>query len=189
MMKTAPRAFALAAACGLALSACSYDPVEDTETQVAVNDGDTLASALSGNEDLSTLADALSEADLNSLFDGPGSYTVLAPTDSAFEALGERGGALLSEEQRPLLVGLLRDHIVVGHITPDAIRSAIESGGGSARMATMGDGDVTFGMNGDVLTVTAPNGQTARIAAQVVEAGNGVALPIDSVLLPEGADQ
>ncbi len=107
---------------------------------------------------------------------------MLAPTDDAFAALGIRGKQLLTLERRPLLVGLLREHVLPGHVTSEAILSAIEAGGGSASLTTLGGGSVTFERDGETIVATHSNGGTASFAGDAVESGNGVALPIDAVL-------
>ena len=105
----------------LALAACSSEPGEAPATEAT--DRDTVAQAIASAGNLSTLSGALTDAQLAGVLDGSGSYTIFAPTDEAFAALGESGQLLLEVEQRPLLVGLMREHIVPGHITPRAARS------------------------------------------------------------------
>lgn len=185
MKTTGARLFALLAL-PLALAACSTEPTAEPDGG-ADTDRDTVAQAVSSTSGLSTLARAVAEAQLAEVLDGSGSYTVLAPTDQAFTALGENAGDLLATEQRPLLVGLLREHIVPGHITPDAIGQAIEAEGGPVTMTTMGGGSLTFARDGQSLTVARQGGATARFAGQWVEAGNGVVVPIDAVLVPRPA--
>ena len=166
------------------LAACSAEPEEASDTQALVNQNDTLIAALSGDDDLSTLSKALERAQLTDLFDGPGSYTLIAPNDAAFETLGEAGQGLMEDEQRPVLIGLLRDHVIVGHLTGDDIRAAIADGDGSASMATAGQGNVTFALDGDALVVRNASGSEARIVGDTIEAGNGAALVADAVLVP-----
>lgn len=166
----------------LALATAACGSGENTETPLMTTQGETLTQAIAAHDDFGTTAEALSLAQLNEVFDGAGSYTVLAPTDDAFAALGGSGEQLLRLEQRPLLVGLLREHVLPGHVTPAAILSAIEAGGGSAAMTTLGGGSVSFKMDGETIVATHSNGGTARFTGDAVESGNGVAVPIDAVL-------
>ena len=171
----------------LTMAGCSYDPptsADERAGQVLVSQNGTLASALSSSDGMATVSDALKEAQLADLLDGVAAYTLLAPDDDAFTALGDEGETLLEPEQRAILVALLRDHLLVGHVTPDAIRSAIEDGGGQAAMATLGGTTVTFELEGDALAVIGPGGSRANIERPAIEAENGVALPLDGVLLP-----
>ena len=186
MLKTPMRALALVALpASLALAACNADPSETPAT--AQTDRDTVAQAVASAANLSTLSRAITDAQLAEVLDGSGSYTLFAPSDDAFAALGENGQRLLEVEQRPLLVGLLREHIVPGHITPDAIGTAIDEEGGSVSMTTMGGGSLTFSRNGDAITVSRDGNGMARFAGQTIEADNGVVIPIDAALVPEGA--
>jgi uncharacterized surface protein with fasciclin (FAS1) repeats len=134
--------------------------------------------------DVSTLRNALTETELAGILDGPGSYTVLAPNDAAFEKLGEASADLSEEEQKPILLAIVRDHLLPGHLTPETIRSAIEAQGGSVSMTTLGEGNVTFAMDGENLTVSLGDGAQARIIGEPVASNNGVVIPLDTVLVP-----
>ena len=182
--------FVLAGAiAGLAfLPACSNDAEtveEDGTTQEEATR--TLAASLGDLPDMASLNGAISEAELGSIFDGPGSYTLLAPNDAAFNALGEEGKTLMSEEQRPVLIGLLREHILPGHLTPENIAQALENKGGDVTMTTLGGGEVTFSKDGDTISVSNGMGSTAVLATNATAATNGVIIPVDTVLVPEEA--
>ena len=182
--------FVLAGAiAGLALlPACSNDAEtveEDGTTQEEATR--TLAASLGDLPDMASLNGAISEAELGSIFDGPGSYTLLAPNDAAFNALGEEGKTLMSEEQRPVLIGLLREHILPGHLTPENIAQALEDKGGDVTMTTLGGGEVTFSKDGDTISVSNGMGSTAVLATNATAATNGVIIPVDTVLVPEEA--
>ena len=182
--------FVLAGAiAGLALlPACSSDAEtvdEDGTTQEEATR--TLAASLGDLPDMASLNEAISEAELGSIFDGPGSYTLLAPNDAAFNALGEEGKTLMSEEQRPVLIGLLREHILPGHLTPENIAQALEDKGGDVTMTTLGGGEVTFSKDGDTISVSNGMGSTAKLATSATAATNGVIIPVDTVLVPAEA--
>lgn len=183
--------FVLAGAiAGLALlPACSSEAdVDESDPTVTQEEATrTLAASLGDLPDMANLNSAISSAELGSIFDGPGSYTLLAPNDAAFEALGDDASALMEEDQRPVLVGLLREHILPGHLTPENIAQAIEDQGGDVTMTTLGGGTVTFAMDGDAVTVSNGNGATARLASSATAATNGVIIPLDTVLVPEEA--
>ena len=169
----------------LALAACGSEPGEAPATEAT--DRDTVAQAIAATGNLSTLSGALTDAQLAEVLDGSGSYTIFAPTDDAFAALGESAQLLLEVEQRPLLVGLMREHIVPGHITPDAIGQAIDAEGGPVTMTTMGGGSLTFSREGDAISVSRDGTNSATFASEGTEAGNGVVIPIDAALIPQGA--
>ena len=180
-----------AACCSLAaLPACSSEADEPADASSTQDKNTrTLAASLGELPDMAALNGAISSAELSSVFDGPGSYTLLAPNDSAFDALGNRGKVLVQEDQRPVLVGLLREHILPGHLTPENIAKAMEDKGGDVTMTTLGGNDVTFFMDGDTVTVSNGNGSSARFASTATAATNGVIIPIDAVLVPKDAPQ
>jgi uncharacterized surface protein with fasciclin (FAS1) repeats len=180
-MKPALVGLAMAA---LTLQGCSGDDAADKTVSVS---SETLASLITEADGLSTVASVLGEAGIAQVFDGAASYTLLAPKDSAFDALGAAGEELSSPEQRAAMVAILRDHIVPGYLTPDDIANAIEAADdGSVEMRTMGDHVVTFTGDGEAVTVTAEDGATARFAGEELRASNGVAIPLDGVLRKVG---
>ena len=181
---------ALAAAAGaVMLPACSDDATDESEGTAAVSD-ETLASVVEDADGLSTVSDVLGDAGLEQVFDGAAAYTLFAPQDTAFDALGEAGDDLRTVEQRPAMVAILRDHIVPGYLTPDDIANAIElADDGQVQMRTMGGHTLTFSGTRDAITVTAEDGASARFAGDALRASNGVAIPLDGVLKQVAAPQ
>jgi uncharacterized surface protein with fasciclin (FAS1) repeats len=179
------RALMALAAAVLALQGCSgEDAAEDATAEAST---ETLASLIMEADGLSTVAGVIGEAGLAQVFDGAASYTLLAPQDAAFEALGEAGEELRSAAQRPAMVAILRDHIVPGYLTPEDIANAIEAADdGSVEMRTMGGHVVTFTGDGETVTVTAEDGATARFAGDALRGSNGAAIPLDGVLRKVG---
>ena len=176
------RALAVAAAALVALGGCS-NGTGNTAQAVATEPSDhTLAEAISSDGDLSTLAGALRDSGLSQIFDGAGSYTILAPTNEAFAKLGDAGKALTQQGDGAAMAAMLRGHIVPGYLTPTDIGSAIDAHGGQAKIESMGNGELKFTREGDAIKVTAGDGSSAMISGAAVEASNGVAIPLDSVL-------
>jgi uncharacterized surface protein with fasciclin (FAS1) repeats len=165
------------------LGACSKNDSATPGGSASATPGNqTLAATISGAPGLTTVSTALTEAGLGDVFDGPGSYTVLAPDDDAFAKLGEAGKSLSEPAHRAELVALLRGHILPGHLTPDAIRKAIEDKKGPVTMRTLGNGVVTFSADGDAITATGADGTKAKIDGAALVASNGVVLPLDGVV-------
>ena len=168
------------AATTLALAACSG---EDSPGEAAEVSNETLASLVSGANGLSVVSQSLGDAGLAQVFDGAAAYTLFAPQDAAFEALGEVGEDLRTVEQRPAMVAILRDHIVPGYLTPDDIAKAIElAEDGSVEMRSMGGHMLTFTSEGDTITVANEGGASAKFAGEALRASNGVAIPLDGLL-------
>ncbi len=176
-----PRA-ALAALSLFALGACNSAEESQSDEPELTGASDTLAGAISADSSLSTVSDALGETGLAQVFDGAGSYTLLAPNDAAFDALGEVGDDLRDPAQKAVLAAILRDHVLPGYMTPKDIASAIDAKGGSVDVKTMGNHTLTFSKSGDTITVTGEDGSHAEIAGEAVTASNGVAIPLNAVL-------
>ena len=181
---------ALTAAAGaLMLPACAGESDETSDGTAEVSD-ETLASVVEDAEGLSVVSAVLGDAGLEQVFDGAASYTLFAPQDGAFDALGEAGEDLRSPEQRAAMVAILRDHIVPGYLTPDDIANAIDvADDGSVEMRTMGAHTLTFTGEGETITVTGEDGAKARFAGDALRASNGVAIPLDGVLKRVAAPQ
>ena len=154
----------LVAAGALSLAACAAGPAPDVATPLPVLPDSYLFAP-----------DA--EADT--------ALATLMPTgDAAFDALGTEGTTLLKDEQRPVLVAVLRDHLLPGHLTPEAIGEAIDRKGGPVTMATLGQAEVTFSKSGETVNVVMDDGSDAAFAGTAIAANNGVVIPINKVLLP-----
>ena len=96
LVRTGFAALALAA---LPLLGGCGEAEDKTSAPVTQNDATlTLAAALGANKALGTLQSAIEQSELSGVLDGRASYTVLAPKDRAFAALGEDGAALLEDE-------------------------------------------------------------------------------------------
>lgn len=117
-----------------------------------------------------TLATALEAAGLVETLQGPGPFTVFAPTDEAFAALPEGAlDALLADPEA--LKKVLLAHVVSGEV------KAADVGGMSEATA----------MSGDVLPIDVSEGVkigAATVTQADVMASNGVIHVIDTVILP-----
>ena len=168
------------------LAACSDTASEEAAAKPS---SETLAALVSQADDLSVVSATLKDAGLSQVFDGVAAYTLLAPQDAAFTSLGETGETLRSDEQRPALVAVLRDHIVPGYLTPADIAKAIKADGdGKVQMRTMAGHTLTFTSDGDTVTATGEDGATVRFAGEALLASNGVAIPVDGLAVDVGGD-
>ncbi|NNF15461.1 MAG: fasciclin domain-containing protein [Gammaproteobacteria bacterium] len=144
----------------------------EEEADTFVNGMDIVATAIATDE-FNTLTTALEAADLVETLQGPGPFTVFAPTDAAFAKLPEGTlETLLKPENRAELVALLTHHVVPGRVT--AKRAAEMS-----RAKTANGSYVSlFAEGGDVKVDYA-----SVISADVI-ASNGVIHIIDAVVVP-----
>jgi len=120
-----------------------------------------------------TLAKALTAADLVGTLKGPGPFTVFAPTDEAFAALPAGTlEKLLKPENKAMLRRVLTYHVVPGKVmAADVVKI-------SSAKAVSGD-TLSIKANGGAVMV-----DKARVAKTDIAASNGVIHVVDAVLLP-----
>lgn len=142
---------------------------------VAMADGHMkdIVDTAAANEDFETLVAAVQAAGLVETLKGEGPFTVFAPTDDAFAALGDTVDTLLQEENRDTLTAILTYHVVPGKVMAGDLTD-------DAMVATVQGQDVTFDLD------DGPTINGANIVATDIEATNGVIHVIDAVILPEG---
>ena len=121
-----------------------------------------------------TLLKALTAAGLENTLKGGGPFTVFAPTDDAFTALGD-GVADRLLTDKATLSKLLTYHVVAGKLTSDTLKI------GPVR--TVAGSNVTIGVTGGKVSVN-----DAKVVTPDVAATNGIIHVIDKVLVPEGID-
>ena len=115
-----------------------------------------------------TLVAAVQAAGLVETLSGDGPFTVFAPTDEAFDKLGDsKVEDLLLPENRDKLIAILTFHVVPGQIEASDLLS-------TSRARTI---------NGTQLPVGLRIGE-ARIIKPDIEASNGIIHVIDEVLIP-----
>ena len=118
-----------------------------------------------------TLEAAVIAAELDDDLSAAGTFTLFAPTDDAFEALGSTVDDLLMDPTG-YLAEILKYHVV----------------GSTALSSSLSDGDSFTTLKGYDIDVTITNGDVFINGAQVVfadyEAPNGVVHVIDAVMLP-----
>ena len=177
----------LAASAALALAACDRatqtNQATTPEAREAAGD-ETLAEGLSGAED-SRFAEAARNAGLDRTLAGPGPYTVLVPSNAAFEKLpAGTMDTLMKPEARAELTKVLTFHILPGTILAQDIGKAIDTGGGKATLATMGGGTLTATREGERIVLTDSAGDKATVTQADDKRSNGVIHRIDTVLMP-----
>jgi len=167
------------------VTACGGDDDESTDTtttEMESSAGDTTEQATGGdivdlamgNDDLSTLTDAVVAADLTGTLKGEGPFTVFAPTNEAFDKLPPAElQRLLKPANREELAKILTYHVVAG----------------AAMAGDLEDGQMLDTVEGGKLPVKVEGGKVmvgdATVVQADVEASNGVVHVIDSVLIPQ----
>ncbi len=157
------------------------DVAEDemAEDEMA-EDGDstepaTVVDIALSDDNFSILVAALTQANLVETLQGPGPFTVFAPTNDAFaQALTDLGitqDELLARED---LADILTYHVIAGSVDAGAAIAA--------------DGTEVETVNGDTVEISVVDGKVmvdgATVTTADLMAGNGIVHVIDSVILP-----
>lgn len=137
------------------------------------------------SEDHTTLVAAVKAAGLVDTLEGPGPFTVFAPTNEAFTKLpAGTVDNLLMSENKATLTKILTYHVVAGRMDSKEIAKAIKAGNGKAELTTVSGGKLWASMQGKDLVITDEKGGTAKVTIGNVFQSNGVIHVIDAVLLP-----
>ena len=156
----------------LALTALTM--VWAAQLPVQAQSGNIVATAVAAGS-FKTLAKALDAAGLVKTLEGPGPFTVFAPTDEAFAKLpAGTVENLLKPENKEKLRRILTYHVVSGKVmAADVVKL-----------------QTAKAVSGDTLTVQAQGGtvrvDAARVTKTDIAASNGVIHVIDAVMLPKG---
>ncbi|KAE8444639.1 hypothetical protein EG329_014387 [Mollisiaceae sp. DMI_Dod_QoI] len=117
---------------------------------------------------LTSLAGALTEANLVSTVDSLRDITIFAPSNAAFQAIGSALGDLTTQE----LAGILEYHVVNGTVGYSSMLS-------NTTLPTVGGGQVTITIENGIVFVN-----SAKVVTPNVLVSNGVVHVIDGVLNP-----
>ena len=144
----------------------------------------TIVDIAAGNPDFSTLVSLVTAAGLVETLSGEGPFTVLAPTNAAFEALAEKMGVTIEElgatltGDVELLKTVLTSHVIAGKVmaADTAALNGMEADlvSGEKAKVVSADGVVSFTIGTSTATVATPD----------IEAANGVIHIVDMPLLP-----
>jgi len=147
-----------------------------SETVAVMDTKDTQSNIVElaqANSNLSTLVAAVVAADLaTTLSDSNASYTVFAPTNSAFAAIQSTVNTLLQPSNKSDLQDVLKYHVVNSKVLSSSLK----------------DGQIITTLLGDTLKVRIIGGDVfvnnSKVVTADVLASNGVVHVIDSVLVP-----
>lgn len=157
----------------LAMLSCSND---DDSNNVPENN--SIAAIASRAPQFSILVDALERANLVTTLDGSGSYTVFAPTNTAFtNFLSDEGFASLDDVPVDVLREILLNHVVSG--------VNLSSGLSTGYVKTLGKGAAsstnTLSMYIDVSSTVMLNG-VSTVTTPDIMADNGVIHEVNAVI-------
>jgi uncharacterized surface protein with fasciclin (FAS1) repeats len=136
--------------------------------------------------DHTTLVAAVKAAGLVKTLEGPGPFTVFAPTNEAFDKLpAGTVDTLLKPENKPTLTKILTYHVVAGRLSASDLMKKIKDGNGSAELSTVEGGKLWVMVHdGKHIMLKDEKGGTALVTIANVFQSNGVIHVIDSVVMP-----
>jgi uncharacterized surface protein with fasciclin (FAS1) repeats len=135
--------------------------------------------------DHTTLVAAVKAAGLVETLEGPGPFTVFAPTNEAFNKLpAGTVDTLLKPENKDTLTKVLTYHVVAGRLSASDLKKQIKAGNGTAQLTTVEGGKLWASLQGGSIVLKDEKGGTALVTIPNVFQSNGVIHVIDSVVLP-----
>jgi uncharacterized surface protein with fasciclin (FAS1) repeats len=137
------------------------------------------------SKDHTTLVAAVKAAGLVGTLEGPGPFTVFAPTNEAFDKLPPGTvSTLLKPENKAMLVKILTYHVVSGRYTAADLMKMIADGGGTTTLTTVEGEPLTVTESGPDLLIHDVKGDVAHVTIGDVIQSNGVIHVVDTVLMP-----
>jgi len=138
------------------------------------------------SKDHTTLVAAVKAAGLVDTLQGPGPFTVFAPTNAAFGKLpAGTVDNLVKPENKATLTKILTYHVVPGRYTAPNLMKAVKDGGGWARLRTVEGEELVVKQAGPGrLSVTDAKGAMSMVTIADVLQSNGVIHVVDTVLMP-----
>jgi uncharacterized surface protein with fasciclin (FAS1) repeats len=160
-------AFALTAI----LASVSFSQCLSAQAEPAATTADkTIVEIAAGNENFSTLVSLVKAAGLVETLSGKDSFTVLAPTNAAFEKVPKEVLDILAAD-RDLLRQVLLYHVVPGNVMARDLKAGdVKTAQGEMVKVSLADGKVKF--------------NNATVVTADLKAKNGVIHVIDTVILP-----
>ena len=147
---------------------------ESAATPSSAN-AETVASLVAAGSQFSTLQDLLGDTLLNVTLAGDGPFTLFAPTNEAFQALGADAIVALGRDTE-LLTTVLEHHVTAAAVTSADLRNGVVEMLDESLITVEVADSVTLISGASIATVTEPD----------LIADNGVIHAIDRVLLPIG---
>lgn len=135
--------------------------------------------------DHTTLVAAVKAAGLVNTLEGPGPFTVFAPTNEAFSKLPTGTvDTLLKPENKNQLTRILMYHVVVGKLDTEQLRKLIKDGHGKTELQTASGEKLWAMQHGRNIVLKDEKGGIAEITIANIYQSNGVIQVVNAVLLP-----
>ena len=131
------------------------------------------------SKDHTTLVAAVKAAGLVDTLNGPGPFTVFAPTNAAFSKLPAGTlDTLVKPENKGTLTTILTYHVVPGRLAAADLKDG-------QTLTTVQGGTLTVHKRGTSVTLTDAKGGVSKVTILNVWQSNGVIHVVDTVLMPQ----
>ncbi len=138
------------------------------------------------SKDHTTLVAAVKAAGLVEALEGPGPFTVFAPTNEAFAALpAGTVDTLLKPENKAMLVKILTAHVAAGHWDLADLKAKADANNGTFSFKTLSGDTLKAVVKAGRIYIVDESGNAARVSIPDVEQSNGVIQVVTKVLLPK----
>jgi uncharacterized surface protein with fasciclin (FAS1) repeats len=138
------------------------------------------------SKDHTTLVAAVKAAGLVETLEGPGPFTVFAPTNEAFDKLpAGTVDNLVKPENKATLTKILTYHVVAGRLSAKDLMAKVKEGHGKAELKTVEGGSLWVMQQGKKLYLVDEKGNKSWITIADVNQSNGVIHVINTVLMPQ----
>jgi uncharacterized surface protein with fasciclin (FAS1) repeats len=136
--------------------------------------------------DHTTLVAAVKAAGLEETLEGPGPFTVFAPTNEAFDKLpAGTVDRLVRAENKATLTKILTYHVVAGRLSSRDLMRMTNEGNRTAELTTLEGGKLWVSLHdGKHIELKDEKGGSAMMTIADVFQSNGVIHVIDTVLMP-----
>ena len=135
--------------------------------------------------DHTTLVAAVKAAGLVETLQGPGPFTVFAPTNAAFARLpAGTVDSLLKPDMKPTLTKVLTYHVVAGKWSAEDLMKKIAEGNGTAELTTVAGGKLWASLKDGKVVLKDEKGGWSTVTQANVFQSNGVIHVIDTVVMP-----
>jgi len=177
-------------AAGLGFAVASYPAYTAEQTMMvggaAMYPTKNIVQNAMNSKDHTTLVAAVKAAGLVDTLEGPGPFTVFAPTNAAFAKLpAGTVDMLLKPENKDKLTAILTYHVVAGRMTKAELMSKASMMGGKVELKTVQGGSLWISADMGRLWVWDEKGNKAEVTIPDVMQSNGVIDVVNTVLMPK----
>jgi uncharacterized surface protein with fasciclin (FAS1) repeats len=165
---------ALGIIASVSVAGCTVNTTATSPTPTPLQDthGRTITQVASDDESLTTFVSLMQRANLTDVLDGPGNFTVFAPTNAAFDKINEATISELQSDPTAL------KNVSLYHIIPERLTTTdFRQDGGT--VTTVSGLALPYETNSTTVRIDG-----ATIIGADIGTSNGVLHKIDSVLIP-----